>query len=117
MRRKSILTLLVLAIGIVVGLSSASCRKRYTDIPVSELTQKAPFKATVEQVCVETYESTNFGTVAFVGLKTEDGRRVSIGGERATPEIVGFVRSLQRGQTYTFPGVFTDYMKSRGVEK
>jgi hypothetical protein len=102
-------------VAALVAVCAVSCRQSCTDIPVADLTRMAPFKATVERVYVETFDSTNLQTVALVALRTEDGRRVSIGGERATPEMVRFVQSLQRGQTYSFPEVFSAYMKKQST--
>ena len=99
-----------------IGLLTISCRQSYTVIPTDKLVNMPPFQATVESVYVQTSQSTNFGTHACVGLKTSDGRRVGIGGPNATPEIVGFVQSLQRGQTYTFPEVFVAYQKSKEIK-
>jgi hypothetical protein len=104
-----------LLIVAVSSLFTTSCRKSYSGIPINELTNSAPFKATVENIAVNNHEDTDIGTVAVVGLKTADGRLVAIGGQKASEEMIGFVKSLQKGQTYTFPDVFLDYLKS--IEK
>ena len=108
---------LLFACVAAVGLLTTSCRKSYTVIPTDQLVKMSPFQATVERVYVEDFQSADIGTVASVGLKTSDGRHVAIGSEKASPEMIGFVRSLQKGQTYTFPGVFVDYQKSREEQK
>ena len=117
MKRANLSACLLLLTAALFAACGLSCRQHYIDIPVGDLTRMAAFKATVERICVEKFDSTNVQTVALVALRTEDGRRVSIGGERATPEMVGFVQSLQRGQTYSFPEVFTDYMKQQSSGK
>jgi hypothetical protein len=108
---------LLVAFTAMIAMLTTSCRKRYTVIPTDQLVKMSPFQATVDRVYVETFQSTNFGAVATVGLKTADGRRVAIGGLNASPEMVGFVQSLQRGQTYIFPDVFIAYQKIKKVEK
>ncbi len=107
----------LLAFVVAVGLLSTSCRKSYTVIPTDQLVKMSPFQATVERVYVEDFQSAGIGTVATVGLKTADGRRVAIGGDKASPEMIGFVHSLQRGQTYTFPEVYVDFQKSKEEKK
>jgi ABC-type Fe3+-hydroxamate transport system substrate-binding protein len=115
--RHSRFILLLLAFVAAVGVLTTSCRKSYTVIPTDQLVKMSPFQAAVERVYVEDYQSAEIGTVATVGLKTTDGRRVAIGGDKASAEMVGFVRSLQRGQTYTFPDVYIAYQRSREEKK
>jgi hypothetical protein len=110
-------TPLLLALAAAACLLTTSCRQSYFVIPTDQLVKMPAFQATVESVYVETSRGTNFGTVASVGLKAADGRRVAIGGEKASPEMVGFVQSLQKGQTYTFPDAFVAYQKSREEKK
>ena len=116
MRHFRFIPLLLLFVA-ALGVLTTSCRKSYRVIPTDELVKMSPFQATVERVYVENFQSADIGTVASVGLKTTDGRRVAIGGDKASPEMIGFVRSLQRGQSYTFPGVYVDYLKSREEKK
>lgn len=115
--RHSRFTPLLLAVAAAACLLTTSCRHSYVVIPTDQLVKMPAFQATVELVYVETFQGTNFGTVASVGLKTADGRHIAIGGEKASPEMVGFVQSLQKGQTYTFPDVFVAYQKSREEKK
>jgi len=86
-------------------------------IPTDQRVKTPASQATVERVYVEDFQIADIGTVASAGLKTAGGRRVAIGGEKASPEMIGFVRSLQRGQTYTFPDVYVAYLKSREEKK
>lgn len=101
------------------SLCLTSCTKHYTGIPIAQLRQMAPFKAEVEKITVEDFSNMDaeIGMVAIVWLRTMDGRRVSIGGPKAAPEMVGFARSLMVGQQYVFPEVFLDYEKSNLTEK
>jgi hypothetical protein len=108
---------LLLACVMASGVLTTSCRQSYRGIPTDQLVKMPPFQTTVERVYVQDSQNPEIGMVASVGLKTADGRRVAIGGDKASPEMVGFVRSLQRGQTYTFPDVYTGYLKSREEKK
>ena len=101
------------------ALCLTSCTKHYTGIPIAQLRQMPPFKAEVERITVDDFSNADddIGIVAIVWLRTIDGRRVSIGGPKATPEMVGFARSLTVGQQYVFPEVLMDYEKSNATEK
>ena len=44
-------------------------------------------------------------------LVTEDGRGLSIGGPGAAGEVVGFVQTLEEGQTYVLPDAFLNHQK------
>jgi hypothetical protein len=101
---------------VVVMMAAASCTRHYSGLTVSQVQQMAPFKATVEKITVgESFKKdADVGLVVFVWLKTENGKRVSIGGRKATVEMLAFARSLRQGHTYSFPQVLSDYEKSTG---
>ncbi len=86
------------------GVTDVSCfqkqepEERYTFLSDEHLPRLSPFKAIVEQ---------KQPCAAY--LKTDDGRRLCIGGPGATQEIAGFVQFLQVGQVYAFPDIFLDY--------
>ena len=75
-----------------------------------------PFQAKVEKVTVEDFSKLDVATgmIAIVWLKTDDGKRVSIGGTKATPEMIAFAQSLKAGQRYMFPQALLDYEKTSG---
>src|SRR5215510_11555756 len=112
-RSRSVLILLMAVVA--ATLFTTSCGKKSSKtavMTIGQLTNSAPFKATVENVYVEHFKNAGIGTVAYVEVKTDDGRRLSIGGEMATPETAAFIQSLQKGQTYTFPEAFVTYLQS-----
>jgi hypothetical protein len=88
------------------GVTDVSCFQRqpseesYTFVPDAELPLLRPFKATVEQM-----------QPCAAYIKTNDGRRLCIGGPGATKDVAGFVGMLQEGQTYAFPKAFLEYRK------
>ena len=47
-----------------------------------------------------------------VGLITAEGKRLTLGGPGATPEIAKFLPTFQSGQTYTLPDAFLEYQKN-----
>jgi len=73
------------------------------------LEQRKAFRAIVERVYVEDFGQTASGLVVIVGLKTEAGERISIGGQRADSDLVGFARTLEKGKYYEFPKGWLDY--------
>ncbi len=105
----------LLLVAISLALSGASCKKHYTGIPVAQLRQMTPFNAKVESTTVQDISKLGEGMLAVVWLKTEDGRRSAIGGERSKPGMVQFVQSLKDGETYAFPQVLLDFEKSSSL--
>jgi hypothetical protein len=49
----------------------------------------------------------------YASFKTEDGRMLCIGSPGAAPEVVGFVQTLQKGETYFLPDAFMKYQKNQ----
>ena len=49
----------------------------------------------------------------FARLSTEDGRVLSVGSPGASPEVVGFVQTLRKGETYLLPDAFMEYQKKQ----
>src|SRR5512136_2657935 len=94
------------------GVTDVSCFQRqapqesYTFVADEELPRLPPFKAVVEQ---------RQPCAAY--LKTADGRRLCIGGPGATPQIAGFVATLQEGQASNFPTAFLDHRKRQSETK
>jgi hypothetical protein len=88
------------------GVTDVSCFQKqapeesYTPVSDEELPLLKPFTAVVEQ---------KQPCAAY--LKTADGKRLCIGGPGATPEVAGFVQTLQEGQTYGFPEAFLEHRK------
>ena len=86
------------------GVTDVSCfqrqapEERYTLISDKELPLLKSFNAIVEQ---------KQPCAAY--LKTDDGRRLCIGGPGATKEVAGFVAMLEEGRTYRFPRAFLEY--------
>src|SRR6266853_6243465 len=46
---------------------------------------------------------------AWLSLKTTDGKQFIIGNAESKPEVWQFLKTLQGGDTYEFPGAFLDY--------
>jgi hypothetical protein len=101
---------------ILVALLATGCTKQYTNIPLSQLRQMPSFKAKVDNITAEDFRKSMPGAdlVAIAWLKTEKGKRVAIGGSRASPEMLGFVKSLNQGQSYTFPNALLEYEQQTG---
>lgn len=49
----------------------------------------------------------------YATFRTADGRRFAIGSPAAPSEVVRFLGTLHEGESYAFPDVFVDYLKSR----
>lgn len=49
----------------------------------------------------------------YARLRTEDGRELCVGSPGASPEVVGFVHTLQQGKTYFLPDAFMEYQKKQ----
>jgi hypothetical protein len=49
----------------------------------------------------------------YARLSTEDGRVLYVGSPGASPEVVGFIHTLQKGQTYFLPDAFMEYQKKQ----
>ena len=98
------------------------CGRRvvYTSIPIEELEQRQPFLATVELVKIDDYRDKgyrhtngNVGLMVDIGLKTETGERILIGGKPYSEDYMAeFAKSLQEGKTYEFPKTWLDYKAS-----
>jgi hypothetical protein len=105
----------VLLVATLLAGIGAGCTKYYQRIPLAELRQMQSFKAKVEGVMVEDLSAHGEGMVVFVSLKTEDGRRVSLGGERAKASMIEFIRSFEKGRTYEFPKVLLEFEQRTGL--
>ena len=46
-----------------------------------------------------------------------NGSRICLGGPSASGEMVAFLRSLKKGQTYTLPDVFVAFQKAQANNK
>ena len=49
----------------------------------------------------------------YARLSTEDGKVLYVGSPGASPEVVGFVHTLQEGKTYFLPEAFMEYLKQQ----
>ncbi len=49
----------------------------------------------------------------YARLGTEDGKVLCVGSPGASPEVVGFVHTLQQGKTYSLPDAFMQYQKKQ----
>lgn len=72
----------------------------------AQIKAMSPCRATLEerQPCYATF-------------RTADGKRFAIGSPAAPSEVVRFLGMLYEGESYAFPDVFVDYLKSHGQEK
>lgn len=94
--------------GIAVLLFIA-CQKRYVEVPIEQIEQRRPFRAVVEKISVDDFGQLPSGVVVVIGLRTEGGERIAMGGVRARDDLIGFARTLEKGKTYEFPTVWIDY--------
>lgn len=101
--------LFVSAAFAAVMLLCSGCEERYVEVPIAQLEQRRPFRAVVERVYVEDFGKLPSGMVVVIGLKTDAGERISLGGERAGDDLVSFARTLEKGNTYEFPTAWLDY--------
>ena len=58
----------------------SGCEERYVEVPIAQLEQRRPFRAVVERVYVEDFGKLPSGVVVVIGLKTDAGERISLGG-------------------------------------
>ena len=49
----------------------------------------------------------------YARFSTEDGRVLCVGSPGASPEVVGFVHTLQEGKTYFLPDAFMEYQRKQ----
>src|SRR4051812_23703473 len=86
-------------------------KRRYRNVSIKNLETTAPFSAKVETIVI----ITNLGpAVAYVGLKTTDGRRLAIGGELEEERgVVEFAGRLSERQTYEFPKTWVEFRESK----
>jgi hypothetical protein len=63
--------------------------------------------------CTTAVEEIEDGIAVF---KDKDGRRIRIGGENVTPELVGFLKTLEEGKSYSLPAAFIEYQKKQAPE-
>ena len=77
---------------------------------VAQFEREKPFDAVVEKVYIEDFSNMPPGLVVLIGLKTQNGERISIGGEHASDNLAGFARTLEKGETYKFPTVWSNYV-------
>jgi hypothetical protein len=104
---RSVTACLVLAV--LVG-----CRDAYRDVPLPELERRQPFNAVVERIYID--DSPRDGLGVIIGLKTEDGNRICLSGERADRGFLRFARSLKEGDRYEFPKVWLDFRQRSGAK-
>jgi hypothetical protein len=118
---KNITPSLLCAIGLITFLVT-SCTVDPPSMMVSQpdLIKMPPFQATVLRV-----ENGNLLTGGnqvdanwvAANFKTADGRRITIGGPSASVEMIAFIRSLQKRQTFTLPDSFIAFQKSQAGRK
>jgi hypothetical protein len=78
---------------------------------MKKLEMNAPFSAKVETIIVITNQSP---PIAYIAMKTTDGRRISLGGElEEDSSVVEFAAKLSEGQTYEFPRVWLEFRESK----
>ncbi len=109
---KRLCAVCLVSVVLAVGALLPGCRERYVEVSVEELEQRRPFRAVVERVYVENFSKS--GVVVFIGLKTETGERICIGGVHAGDRLIGFARKLEKGKTYEFPTAWLDYLQKSG---
>jgi hypothetical protein len=90
-------------------------RRTYRSLPLSELEQRKPFKVEVETIRILQGAGRPF---AFIGMRTEAGDRIALGGTEFEPEIlIPFARSLNKGVVYEFPKVWLEFKNKTSAGK
>ena len=96
---------------VLISLLLVSCEKHsYLAVsvdPVDRFKDLVPFEATFERVDIG--QKPNTGVMIY--LKTAVGERRLIVGSTSSAEMVGFAKTLRKGDTYNFPSAFLDYQK------
>lgn len=114
---KSISAFLILLLIIALGADSAcSNRERVRVMPLSDLEQSKPFKATVELIYSTKVEGRD---VVFIDLRTESGQKIGLGGDNTNTDVllVGFARQLTNGATYLFPEKLLSYKERLNLKQ
>jgi hypothetical protein len=104
------------------ALPGCSRRHTYRGLDRQALSEGAPrFRAQVETIYfadlspghAADFSKGGKDIVVIIGLKTEEGDRVSMGGDGPSDDLVAFARSLKRGATYEFPKAWLDFKTNR----
>ncbi len=93
---------------VTVGLLSMSCVTGHF-VTFEEVSKMLPFNATVEYVEISHPLFLYYGVDIWL-RKSDGGSRLDLQICPANKFIIGFARSLQRGQCYSFPKIFSDYI-------
>jgi hypothetical protein len=115
MKEKYAVVLTIMIISVAVFLTA--CKRKYMDVPLAEFEQRQHFTAVVEMIYIETYEESSLGRVVIIGLRTDIGDRISIGGEHAGDELFGFAHTLEKGKRYEFPEAWLAYRARYSKDK
>jgi hypothetical protein len=78
-------------------------------IQQAELERTPSFQATVQM--------REAGDVFAAYFKTADGKDICIGGPQASVEMIGFIKSLHKGQTCALPDEFVAFQKAQAGKK
>ena len=82
-------------------------------MPIADFERQQPFRTVVESIYIEEFKSIPSGPVVTIGLKKQDGKRISIGGLKTNAEVEGFARTLEKGKEYEFPKAWLDYRQGK----
>ena len=78
--------------------------------PVERFKDVLPFEAMVERVDIG--KTTNNSVMIY--LRTPVGERRVIVGPTTSAEMVGFAKTLRKGESYAFPSSFLEYQRKQG---
>lgn len=107
----------LLTIAALLLFFTTSCnRTTYESIHIAQVRHMPSFSARVDNVILTDMNTYNPGEGMFASLWfiKDDGKRVAIGGSKATPAMVAFAQSLKVNQTYAFPQALLDFEKRTG---
>jgi hypothetical protein len=91
--------------------SVCACRTPAPTISFATVNSTAPFRAVVENVClneVRASDGTDYLAVS-IQLRRKDGVLVTIAADRATVSEATFAQTLVKGRAYQWPKAITDF--------
>jgi hypothetical protein len=81
--------------------------------PVERFKDVLPFEAKVERIDIG--KTTNNSIMIFLRPAVGEGRVIV--GPTTSAEMVGFAKTLRKGESYAFPSAFLEYQKKQGEKQ
>ena len=104
---------LVLSLWASITGCSNSREHQYTSTRISDLRRMPAFRAEVEFLYVDETNSLTSPKIILIGIRKEDGARLSFGGQSGGEDLRSFAKSLQQGKVYVFPNVLASFEKQQ----